>query len=85
MTTRAQRVKTAKAKLAEIEPLYEDAKTELRQAEESFDIGERVLVIKTCKRGCCTEESFEGVVTGFVNGLYIVNDRKVSHYDMKVL
>jgi hypothetical protein len=59
---RAERIEKAKAVLAELEPKYNEARYELVRAERSFDPGERVRVTETCRRGCCIENSFVGVV-----------------------
>jgi hypothetical protein len=71
---RDQRIAAAKLKLAEIEPRWEALKreydaacVELSRAEESFDVGEHVRVEKTCRRGCCVEHAYEGVVENVTN------------------
>lgn len=69
MTTRSERITAAKAKLncldQQLQPLLDQqdkAKVELNRAEASFDIGEAVSVEETCRRGCCVERQFTGVV-----------------------
>jgi SHS2 domain-containing protein len=48
---------------------------EIRALTDGFDIGERVQVTKTCRRGCCNEHEFEGVVEAMTpNGMYNVRE-----------
>lgn len=67
-----------------------DAEVELNRAKASYDFGERVHVEETCRRGCCTENEYDGTITGVQkNGSYIVKSddghvyEYVSTYDMK--
>lgn len=67
--TRKQRIADAERKVTGlklvIDPLrkqLDDAETELNRAKESYDKGERVNVTETCKRGCCIENDYNGVV-----------------------
>lgn len=73
---RAERIKQAKQKLKELEPYvkkYEEAEMELKRAEESFDIGEKVKFEETCRRGCCIEFSGIGHIVEITkNGNYVV-------------
>ena len=96
---RAERIAAAQAKVEQIEPgyqswrnKYEAAQSELRAAEASYDVGERVRVTETCKRGCCVEHEYEGAIAGSEpNGTWQVRAtdghlyRYVSKYDMKRL
>lgn len=96
---RAERIEAAKAHVEKIEPhyqswrnKYEAAQSELRAAEASYDVGERVRVTETCKRGCCVEHQYEGVVVGSKpNGTWCVKSddghvyEYVSKFDMKRL
>jgi hypothetical protein len=69
---RHQRIEAAQAKLHELRPAaeaarkvvtdYEETERELRRAREMFDVGERVHVELTCRRGCCVEDKFDGVI-----------------------
>lgn len=68
------------------------AESELNEARRSYDMGERVRVTETCRRGCCVENEYEGSVTGRTqNGCYVVTAddghvyEYVSTYDMKRL
>lgn len=86
---RAQRIQEAKVKLRELEPqwkhwkkLYEDAQSDLHAAERSYDIGERVQVTETCKRGCCVEHQYEGNVSAKThNGMYCVKSTDGHVYE----
>lgn len=94
--SRAQRIADAQASLDRLAPEYKalqkrwnEAHLALRRAEEGYDSGERVAVIETCRRGCCVEADYEGVVVGEQdNGTWIVRDfagtthPRVSHLDM---
>lgn len=104
---RAQRIADAEFKLMGIklviEPLQKQltaAEDELKRAQESYDVGERVHVRETCPRGCCTELEYVGTIVapstttgGQVQyGNYKVKRDKdghvfehVSTYDMKRL
>lgn len=96
---RHQRIEKAQAKLRELEPQwkrlkkqYEDAQSELHRAEASYDVGERVRVTETCRRGCCVENEYTGTVKGTQpNGSYIIQGDDghkyewASSYDMKRL
>lgn len=63
--TRAQLVAAAKKQLAKIEPKYQAARAALGFAENTLDVGERVLVQEpTCRRGCCMGTEFEVTVVG---------------------
>lgn len=68
-TTRADRIASAQARVDELEPLYtrskaeyDDAIVDLNRAKASYDIGERVHVCNTCRRGCCIEWEYDGVI-----------------------
>ena len=63
--TRNERIAEAKKKLVELKPAYDaykDAETELRRAEASFDVGELVHVEELCRRGCCVEAEYDGLI-----------------------
>lgn len=79
MIDREERIKIAKEKLKKLEPAkeaYENAKSELRRAENSFDIGERVKYTETCRRGCCIEKISIGIIKSF--------DNKYGRYTIKL-
>jgi hypothetical protein len=44
----------------------------LREAREGYDIGEKVSIEETCRRGCCTEFEATGKIVGKKGGLYTV-------------
>lgn len=54
---------------------YLELEKDLINAKNSFDIGENVKVILTCKRGCCIENEFEGKIISLTkNGGYNIQD-----------
>jgi hypothetical protein len=95
-----ERIEAAQAELHELKPAVEAARAvlaehdeltrEMKRARESYDVGDRVHVEKLCRRGCCTEDEFDGVVEGInSNRSYSVRTDQgqlrqyVSQYDMK--
>jgi hypothetical protein len=83
---RADRIAMAKTRIAELEPEflqlkneYEDAVGGLKRAERSFDEGERVEVTKTCRRGCCDELQYTGVVAERQKHSYVVRRDSDGH------
>ena len=60
----------------DIEKLYNKTKFELEQAKKSFEIGEKVKIVETCKRGCCVENSYEGIIVGITDTRYKVQSEK---------
>lgn len=97
LMNRSDRIAVAKARVAELEPdylrvrnEYEDAVGAVKRAEASFDVGERVHVEKTCRRGCCVELEYDGVVESADTLTYSVRRdadgwlfENVWHNDMK--
>lgn len=76
MTTRADRIAAAQAKMDKLKAGYHaflDAESEFKMAQASYDLGERVRVTETCRRGCCVELEYDGVIT----------DRNSSYYTVK--
>lgn len=76
---RADRIALARARVVELEPeylriknAYEDAIGAVRRAEQSYDVGERVEVTRTCRRGCCIEWQYTGIVETASEGRYSV-------------
>ena len=78
--TREKRIADAEFKVMGIklvlEPLQKQldaAEHELRDAKRSYDVGERVQVTETCRRGCCVENEYKGTVVGRTkNGMWNV-------------
>lgn len=75
--TRVQLVVKARESLKRIEietapyvKKLEDAKVDLKCALALYDVGERVRVEETCRRGCCLEFSEEGTVVERTKGQY---------------
>lgn len=71
MKNRADRIAKAKRHLDAVTPAYkaaqkvfENAERALNKAEGSFDVGERVHVEETCRRGCCVEFEGDGTIAG---------------------
>ncbi len=72
---------------------WNEAQSELRAADALFDVGEHVKVEEKCKRGCCVEHFYEGVV-GYNNndGKYTIHNMNgcviatnISRFNMKRL
>ena len=89
---RSARINNAQGILDRIEPEWlrlkkehDDAERELKAASCAFYEGERVKVTETCRRGCCVESEFIGIVVGATwNGGYIVktcDDKLRSAWD----
>ena len=81
--TRAEKIKDLQAKIETIkivwQPLNEQLKKyemDLRRAERSFDVGEKVIYAEAnCRRGCCGSTKYTCVVEGLTaNGAYNLRD-----------
>jgi hypothetical protein len=80
--SRTERIAAAQALLDAMGPEHDrivaarkEAARALQATEDSYDIGERVRVVQTCRRGCCIESDFRGAVEGMTdNGQYNVRD-----------
>jgi hypothetical protein len=73
-------LKTAQKAIAPYQKKLDAAEAELHRAEVSFDKGERVRVTQTCKRGCCVECEFNGVIVGPTpNGMWNVKADNSGH------
>ena len=81
--TRTEKIKDLQAKIETIkvvwQPLNEQLKKyemDLRRAERSFDVGEKVIYAEpNCRRGCCGSTNYTCVVEGLTdNGAYNLRD-----------
>ena len=81
--TRAEKIKDLQTKIETIkvvwQPLNEQLKKyemDLRSAEKSFDVGEKVIYKEAnCKRGCCGSTNYTCVVEGLTDhGAYNLRD-----------
>lgn len=73
-------LKGAEEAIAPFQKKLQTAQDELNSAERSFDEGERVSVTETCRRGCCVENEYVGVIVGPTpNGLWNVKDDESGH------
>lgn len=85
------RLKNVMPEWLRVEKEHREADIELQAAKNAFYEGERVKVTETCRRGCCVEYEYIGLIVGAAwNGRYIVRtcDDKLhfaSHTDMEII
>lgn len=84
-------VNSLKPKFDQIDVEYDQAKVNLKREIDSYDIGEKVILEQTCKRGCCVEFEGEGIIVAKTdNRCYNIKMNKdgvihtyCSEFDMK--
>lgn len=81
--TRAEKIKDLQAKIETIKVVWQPLndqlqkyEMDLRRAEKSFDVGEKVIYKEAnCKRGCCGSTKYTCVVESLTdNGAYNLRD-----------